>query len=157
MSDRPRPEIAGFSLVELVFTLVIFGILISLAAPSMRGWIRKTKTTELVNQFTADVYYARMLAVRAGRRVEVRFTPSAQNACVQRYEIVVMTAPQRQAKVVDVNEVVRGACLNQSENSALELNSRGLLVPPARTVRASFGSVADSVRISEGGRLYRFN
>jgi type IV fimbrial biogenesis protein FimT len=56
---RPRqPQRGGFTLIEILFTLVLLGVLISLATPAMTGWIRRTRMTAVLNQLVADIQYA---------------------------------------------------------------------------------------------------
>jgi prepilin-type N-terminal cleavage/methylation domain-containing protein len=149
----------GYSLAELVFTIALIGILAALAVPSMSGWIRKARTTRMINQLTADLHYARMLAAQAGQRVEVRFTPAAANSCITKYEIFVDgAAQQRRAKLVAVDEEVPGVCLSQSRNTPVLYNSRGMLATvSSRRFRAVHGAVGDSVVMAQGGRLYRID
>ena len=151
-----RINSSGYSLAELVVTIALIGILAALAVPAMGGWIRKTRTASAINQLTADLYYARMLAAQAGQRVEVRFTPPAANTCITKYEIYVEAPTPRRAKTVVVGDEARGVCLSQTKSSSVEYSSRGMLATVgSRRFRATQGAVGDSVIMSQGGRLYR--
>lgn len=45
---RGREEDAGFTLIELVVVLVILSILAAIAIPSLTGWIKKAKESQVV-------------------------------------------------------------------------------------------------------------
>jgi len=54
----------GFSLIELVFTLLLFGILVSVAFPSYQAWIAKERLGLLTYQVTSALNYARSEAIK---------------------------------------------------------------------------------------------
>lgn len=60
----------GFSLVELMLTLAIAAILITLAAPGFRAMIQNNRLTAHANQFVAAAHLARSEAVK--RREDVQ-------------------------------------------------------------------------------------
>lgn len=62
---------AGFSLVELVITLTIAGILLALAVPAMQTFILDQRLTTQANDFIADLNLARSEAVRRAASVTV--------------------------------------------------------------------------------------
>jgi len=77
---RPDPErpatAAGFTLIEMIIVVVVLGILTSLAAPGMTGWVRQSRIDAALNQLTTDVAYARMVAVRAAQPVTLEVEES---------------------------------------------------------------------------------
>jgi len=64
---RPR----GFTLYELLFTLAIAGILLSLAAPSFAELQRNAQRTTTVNEFFHAVFLARSEAIKRGGVVSI--------------------------------------------------------------------------------------
>ncbi|MDQ3555638.1 MAG: GspH/FimT family pseudopilin [Gemmatimonadota bacterium] len=165
-----RSRAGGFTLIELLAVLVVLGILASLAAPAMSAWVAHTKRQAVLDRIATDVAYAKMLAMRSGRPVELRFAIHAYPDCeltsgfggFRGYAVWMMTDPQREAKRVDLLEEVRGICLaaNNFQGGALAplgFNSRGLPssgVSP-RTIRVRTGARADSIRINAIGRVLR--
>ena len=161
---------AGFTFVELLAVLVILGILASIAVPSLNAWTARTKRQAVLDRIATDVAYARMLAVRSGSPVEVRFATHTFPGCdtgpgfggFRGYAVWVMMDPQREAKRVDLVDEVPGVCLaaNNFQGGALAplgFNSRGLPssgVSP-RTLRVRTGSRADSIRVNAIGRILR--
>ncbi|HEX5725326.1 MAG TPA: GspH/FimT family pseudopilin [Longimicrobiaceae bacterium] len=153
----------GFTLAELLVVLALVAVLASVAAPSLSALIARQRLRGALNQLTADLYYARLLAVENGRRVTLRFEPSRdctprrpRNRVVQGYRIVVRGTPERVARTVSLRWEGRRLCLETNNSDSIAFNSRGLLVPFAnRTVWATHGSAADSLTLSVLGRVYR--
>lgn len=61
----------GFTLVELIITLTIAGILLALAVPAMQTFILDQRLTTQANDFIADLNLARSEAVRRAASVTV--------------------------------------------------------------------------------------
>ncbi|MFB3047047.1 MAG: GspH/FimT family pseudopilin [Acidiferrobacterales bacterium] len=61
----------GFTLIELIVTVVIAGILISIAAPSMANFVKNGRLTSQANTLMADLAFARSEAVKRGANVTV--------------------------------------------------------------------------------------
>lgn len=149
---------AGFTLLETLTVVVVVGVLASLAAPSLAGQIARIKTQAVLNGLTSDIYYARMMAVRGGARTEVRFAWNAQKSCVTNYDIIELAVPERTVKRVGVSSEHRGVCLTMNnQKNQLIFNSRGVpTTVAARSFYASRGAVADSMRLAQVGRIFRF-
>ena len=62
---------SGFTLIELIITVVIASILISLAAPSFSGFIKNSRLTSQANELMADLTFARSEAVKRGANITV--------------------------------------------------------------------------------------
>lgn len=69
---------AGFSLVELMITLVVLGVVVGIAAPSFSGLINSNRLAAASNEVVAALQVARMEAVR--RNTSVVLCPSADGA-----------------------------------------------------------------------------
>lgn len=63
------PKDRGFTLIELMVTIAIAAILITLAAPSFKGLIQSNAMSSTVNIFMTDLRYARSEAIRRGGTV----------------------------------------------------------------------------------------
>lgn len=61
----------GFTLIELIVTMVIFSIVIAMAAPSFNGMIANNRSTSLASELTAAVNFARSEAIKRVKRVTI--------------------------------------------------------------------------------------
>jgi type IV fimbrial biogenesis protein FimT len=71
---------AGFSLVELLVTLTVIGLLAALAAPPLGAWFQERRLIALNNALAGDLQRARGEAVNA-RRPVVMCTRGANLSC----------------------------------------------------------------------------
>lgn len=156
------PDRRGFTLVELLTVVVLVGLLAALVAPSFGGALARVRTRAALDRFAADLYHARVLAVRSGRPVVVRFAasarcpPSAPNRyAADRYVVVLRDTPSREVKRVALGE--GGICLEATQSDSVRFDSRGLLRGLGnRTVFARRGAeLRDSLTISRAGRVLR--
>ncbi|MET0399518.1 MAG: GspH/FimT family protein [Longimicrobiaceae bacterium] len=153
LPTRPslRGSQSGFTLLELLTTLVLLAVMVSLAAPSMKGVTTRARTRAAIDQLTADVSLARMYAVRDGRRTVVSIA-SATKYVVARSPA---TSSNDTIKVVNLARDAVGVQLLPATGQ-LTFDSRGLLQTGSLTkVKATKDSKSDSVTISSVGRTYR--
>ena len=71
----------GFTLMELIITLVIAAILVSLAVPNMRTFIQNGRISTQANDFVTDITYARSEAIKRGTNVALCASTSG-TACL---------------------------------------------------------------------------
>lgn len=68
---RPPVSRAGFTLIELMITIVIIAIMAALAGPSLYRMVSDNRITTATNEVIADLNTARSEAIRTGQRVVV--------------------------------------------------------------------------------------
>lgn len=68
---RRRTEQAGFTLMELLLTLVVLGILITLALPSFNQFRQNNRLASEANEMVASFQFARSEALKRGVPVQV--------------------------------------------------------------------------------------
>nr|WP_298723951.1 GspH/FimT family pseudopilin [uncultured Steroidobacter sp.] len=71
--SRPCPSVsgAGFSLLELLVTLAVAGVLLGLAVPAFDGLLLDSQRTVAVNSFVHGIYLARITAASQGGTVSI--------------------------------------------------------------------------------------
>ena len=65
------PRTGGFTLIELMVTVVVLAVLLGIAAPSFVSVIQNNRSTALANQLVTAMNLARMEAIRRGVQVTV--------------------------------------------------------------------------------------
>lgn len=150
---------AGFTLVELITAIGILGILVGIAAPSFDGILFRLRSRAILDRVAGDLYHARMLAVRDGRRTAIRFyrRPDRRECHASQYTIVVRGPPERIVKRVELETPGDALCLQFGRADSVVFNSRGL---PAsinnRKMYVRRGDDADSLTLSMLGRVIRW-
>lgn len=141
---------AGFSLVELLIVVTLVGIVAGLAAPAMTAYVHRLRVRTTLDAFTADVYRARVVAIREADRYRVRFEPAL--GCAQAY----LFTRAADGATLDSVAVAGGVCMSSNVPRPMVINSRGMLVGSPRMVHARAGAQEDSVSVSIAGRIYRW-
>lgn len=62
---------SGFTLIELIVTLTIAGILFALAGPAMQSFVQNQRLSSYANEIIADLNYARSEAIKRGGNVSI--------------------------------------------------------------------------------------
>jgi len=70
----------GFTLVELMITLVVATILITMGVPSMSTMIKNNRLTAHTNQFVTAMNFARSEAIKRGATISVTAVDATDNA-----------------------------------------------------------------------------
>lgn len=71
---------SGFTLVELMITLVIAAILLTQAAPSFSEFLQNNRLTTVTNNFVAAANLARSEAIKRGRNATVCVSSNSMSA-----------------------------------------------------------------------------
>lgn len=61
----------GFSLVELIVTMIVLALLAGVAVPSFINTIQNTRATSLANSFVTTLNYARSEAIKRNRQINL--------------------------------------------------------------------------------------
>lgn len=81
-----RHEASGFSLLELMVVVGVFGVLVAVSVPSVSGYLRSMRVQGAATTLAADLRYARALATAQRRSYAVTFAPSS-------YSVVRLSPP----------------------------------------------------------------
>jgi type IV fimbrial biogenesis protein FimT len=74
MLTRGAPQ-RGFNIIEVLVTLVVLGILISLGAPSLAEWIQNSQIRAAGEAIVNGLQVARAEAIQRNRPVQIAFAP----------------------------------------------------------------------------------
>lgn len=69
--DRAAAPSPGFTLVELIVTMVVAAIILSIAVPALQAVIQQNRIVTQVDQFVGDLNFARSEAITRGGPVTV--------------------------------------------------------------------------------------
>lgn len=92
--NMPLQRLKGFTLIEVLMVLVIFGVLVALAMPSFQGWVRSAKLRSFAESFQTGIQIARAEAINRNAYVEMVLTNSAvgSNAARNANDVVESTS-----------------------------------------------------------------
>jgi type IV fimbrial biogenesis protein FimT len=155
---RRRPPCAGFTLIELAVTLVVFALLLALIAPSAVAWIASMQIRATAESIQNGLQKARMEAVR--RNQPVRFSLVATTDPAVMDNSCALSASSA-SWVVSVNDPSGkcGSALSDTadpmlvETYAAGVHARRIAVSAA----AADGAAADSVTFDGFGRILGAN
>jgi len=71
---------SGFTLVELVITLAVAGVLLGIGVPNMQNFVKNNRMVSMTNEMLADLNYARSEALKRSRNVHICKTADAKAA-----------------------------------------------------------------------------
>ena len=132
---RHRPS-RGLTLIELMIVVLVLGVLVALAAPSMRDMILAQRVRGVNAELVTDLQFARSEAARRNRDVSV----GVQASCYVVYIDVVPTASACDCSLTPGANVCSGGRqeiktvqLPPSNDVSLDASSYGWLVTFSRT------------------------
>jgi type IV fimbrial biogenesis protein FimT len=155
-------DVRGYTLLELLATLTIVGVLCSIAAPSFAATADRARARAAIDRVKSDLYWARVQAVRRGRSVTLRFQEDprcaptqANSAAYGRYTVLVADAAgPREIRAAQIAADAGKVCFEMNRSAELVFTSRGMLHGGQnRTLWARRGAATFSLRISLMGRV----
>ena len=81
MLKRRHRSLAGFSLIELLITLAVLGILFMVGLPSLATWMQNTQVRNSAEAVVAGLQLARTEALRRNRTVQFSLVDALDATC----------------------------------------------------------------------------
>lgn len=92
MAKLPTDPARGLTVIELMVVVALLGVLVALAAPSMRDMISVQRVRGVNAELVTDLQYARSEAARRNRDVSVGFQSDSTMTCYVVYVDIVVSA-----------------------------------------------------------------
>ncbi|WP_456361858.1 GspH/FimT family pseudopilin [Xanthomonas arboricola] len=129
---------AGFTLIEIMVTVAVLGIVLAVAVPAFGTLIRSSRLTSNANEFVAALQLARSEAVRQNSLVAVCRSDNGSTCAVGGSWTQFITVVVRSGQVLRVNQVRSGTIVDGSP-SLNSLNDR-IAFSPDGLARTSSGT-----------------
>ena len=129
----------GFTLMELMIVVGVFGLLIAISAPSIGGYLRSSRLAGATNTLEADCHYARSLANAQRKSYAVIFTAGSYSVAQVSPLVRVLT-----------RQLPSGVTCAATDTATFY--AWGLTDPV--TITMSQGSTSRVARVSANGRIY---
>ncbi|KGS15107.1 putative Pillin [Pseudomonas coronafaciens pv. garcae] len=145
----------GFSLIELLVTVSLVGILAAIAIPNFTSSIQSNKADTEISDLQRALNYARLEAINRG--VTVRIAPTSGTAWTGELQVYlksdVGTPPTALRKVPAMSS--GGTLVTENNVAALEFNNLGGLAAPATALAMTYtrGSITKTMSICLTGRI----
>ena len=144
----------GFTLVELLLTLTLLAVVLSLVAPRLSGMLAGNRTDGVISRVSGDIMTARMEAIRRGRRVDFVIYDAGKRAAVVRSALPGGSADT--IRKVILSTEFPGVTLSPT-TLELRFDSRGLVSSNGTdlSITATQGDESRTIQVSSVGTVYR--
>jgi type IV fimbrial biogenesis protein FimU len=149
-----RHRSKGFSLIELLVTVSVVGILAAIAVPNFQSSIQNSKADSEVSDLQRALNYARMEAINRGVNTQVR--PSVDGlGWNTELKVVVSSSTATTAALRIISAMSSGATVTVPSVTLIEFNNLGGLYAPATPVAMAYalGTVSKTVNVCLNGRI----
>lgn len=106
----------GFTLIEVITTVIIVGVLASIAAPNFLGMLNQARVKEGLSQVEGAIRETQRLAMRRGKTCKIRFTTTGSDE-----QPIAQVRPEEKIGTTDVNY---NGCLLSTRNFDSEISLR---------------------------------
>ncbi|KTB72321.1 MULTISPECIES: GspH/FimT family pseudopilin [Pseudomonas] len=143
----------GFSLIELLVTVSLVGILAAIAIPNFTSSIQSNKADTELSDLQRALNYARLEAINRG--VTVRIAPTSGTAWTGELQVYLVSDANKKA-LRTVAAMSSGGTLVADPNvAAFDFNNLGGLIAPSSLVTMTYtrGSTTKTMSICLTGRI----
>jgi prepilin-type N-terminal cleavage/methylation domain-containing protein len=140
---------AGFTLTEIMITVMIVGILAAFTAPQLSGLLRSYRLSGAARLVWTDLHKAKMTAIKERRRVRVDFTPASYNIVRE-----LPPAPEQVILSRNLSDDYLGITVSLvGAGQSVSFDSTGTVLPPSKTVQIQGPSGGKSFTVLATGRI----
>jgi type IV fimbrial biogenesis protein FimT len=141
---------AGFSMVELLITLVLLGIVAAIAVPSFRGWVDNTNLKGAARMVSSDVYDTRARALSENRSYTITYSPDPTNTCR------IQAAAANSLPAVNETKTFGefGGVRLTSAAVVITIQSRGTVTPAGTVVLTNGRNSTGTITVLNTGRAH---
>lgn len=146
-----RRSETGFTLVEMMITLVILGLLITIGIPSLSDFVASQKVRTTASDMIADMALARAEAIKESRSSLVERVSGATNTWKDGWRICVDLNSNGSCENNEIRKVTTTAVSGRSKmcSTSSDFDNRIVFRPDGRVVRASAPGANDGIKISD--------
>jgi len=147
-----KGRLQGFTLLELIFTLSLIGILCSIAIPAFSSWLPDYKLKIAVRDLYSNMYLVKMLSIKESNKYQIVFNTSGKGS----YRIVRPDGTTE--KTIDFMNYDQGGDIRYGKGNAVE-DAKGSGDPvPADGVSYQYNKITFNSRgIGGWGYVYLAN
>ncbi len=84
--DLKYRHMTGFTIVELMLSIAVAAVILSIGVPSFQGLIERNQLTSRINQFVSSMSLARSEAIKRNQRVLICPSSDGENCLGNQYE-----------------------------------------------------------------------
>tara|TARA_R110002049_G_scaffold252264_1_gene427132 strand:+ start:267129 stop:267677 length:549 start_codon:yes stop_codon:yes gene_type:complete len=81
-----RKYVPGFTVIELMLTIAVAGVILSLGVPSFIGLVERNQLTSGINEFISSMSLARSEAIKRNQRVSICPSSNGETCAGNQYE-----------------------------------------------------------------------
>jgi type IV fimbrial biogenesis protein FimT len=152
-SSRPVSA-RGLTLVELMVCVAVLAVLLTVALPSMQGFLARRQLDGLSAQFTADLQFARSAAVARAEVLRLRIQALDGASCYLVHSgpaNACTCLPEQGSSCTGTAQVLRLVQLPTTDRASVRANVASLLIDPRQGTVSPTGSV--DISVSDGSSL----
>ena len=102
-------HLAGFTIVELMLTIAVVAVILSIGVPSFQNLIERNQLTSGINQFISSMSLARSEAIKRNQRVSICPSRNSETCSGNQYEngwIVFVDRNSNGSRQTDTEELI---------------------------------------------------
>lgn len=146
---------AGFSMVELLITLVLLGIVAAIAVPSFRGWVDNSNLKAAARMVSSDFYDTRGRASSENRPYTITYRPDPTNSCrIQAAAANNLTAVDETKTFGEFRNVRLTSVNGGTADVAITIQSRGSVTPNGTVVVTNNRNSTGTITLLITGRAH---